>query len=62
MALPIFGEFMEQVFSDETIYLGRGKFEAPKESFTIELNCQKYDSLQNSQNNPDINEIQDELF
>tara|TARA_B100001063_G_scaffold65262_1_gene59222 strand:- start:373 stop:2652 length:2280 start_codon:yes stop_codon:yes gene_type:complete len=62
MALPIFGEFMEQVFSDETIYLGRGKFEAPKESFTIELNCQKYDSLQNSQNSPDINEIQDELF
>ena len=62
MALPIFGEFMEQVFSDETIYLGRGKFEAPKESFTIELNCQRYDSLKNSQNSPDINEIQDELF
>jgi penicillin-binding protein 1A len=62
MALPIFGDFMEQVFSDETIKLGRGEFSIPEESISIELDCQNYDSLQNSQNNPDFNEIQDELF
>ncbi len=62
MALPIFGDFMEQVFSDETIKLGRGEFSIPEGSISIELDCQNYDSLQNSQNNPDFNEIQDELF
>lgn len=62
MALPIFGEYMEQVFLDETIKLGRGEFKAPEESFSIELDCQKYDSLQNSQSNPNFSEIQDELF
>ena len=62
MALPIFGDFMEQVFSDETIKLGRGEFSIPEESISIELDCQNYDSLQSSQNNPDFNEIQDELF
>lgn len=62
MALPIFGEYMEQVFLDETIKLGRGEFKAAEESFSIELDCQKYDSLQNSQSNPNFSEIQDELF
>jgi len=62
MALPIFGQFMEQVFSDETIQLGRGDFLTPAGSISLELDCQEYDSLENSVGNPDFNEIQDELF
>lgn len=62
MALPIFGQFMEQVFSDETIQLGRGDFLTPAGSISLELDCQEYDSLENSVSNPDFNEIQDELF
>lgn len=61
MALPIFGSFMEQVYTNTSSELGRGNFTAPNEMQSLELDCENYDSM-TSVNNPALILNDDELF
>ena len=50
MALPIWAIYMQKVYNDKSINISTGQFERPEEQLSIELDCNKYDKLnQNKQ-------------
>ena len=42
MAMPIFGNFLKQVYSDSTSGIVPGKFEKPINPLPVEIDCKKY--------------------
>jgi len=41
MALPIWGIYMQKIYKDSSIHLGKETFERPN-SFNVELDCRRY--------------------
>jgi len=45
MALPIWAIYMNKLYSDSTINISQGNFEAPLKKLSIETDCWKYKNL-----------------
>jgi penicillin-binding protein 1A len=43
MALPVFGLYMQKVWSDSTIDISQGSFPRPEAKLQVELDCKEYD-------------------
>ena len=43
LALPIWGQFMKQVWNDKKLSISQGDFEKPAKPISVELDCSKYD-------------------
>lgn len=46
MAMPIWGDFMTQVYADSTLGITKGPFTQPRKRITIQLDCTQYDLLE----------------
>jgi len=46
MALPIWALYMKHVYADKSIDISTGPFEKPEGELGVELDCDKYDKLQ----------------
>ena len=42
MALPIFGYFMQGVYSDLSLHFPRGEFSRPSSPLSVELDCSRF--------------------
>lgn len=66
--MPIWEEFMREVYNDEELGIKKGPFKQPKRKLSIEIDCDKYkvlnqdelDSLGIDVNPIDVNE--DDIF
>lgn len=43
MAMPIWGNYMQKVTADKTIFKVQEQFEPPKQPLTVEMNCDNYE-------------------
>jgi penicillin-binding protein 1A len=55
MALPIWAIYMKKVYSDASLNISKGDFEAPLEPLSVEIECDKYERTKKTKN------IKDEL-
>jgi penicillin-binding protein 1A len=46
MALPIWAIYMKKVYSDASLNISKGDFEAPLEPLSVEIECDKYERIQ----------------
>lgn len=49
MALPIWGEYMNSLYSDSLIELNKARFEIPKNSNNITLDCSDETQIENEE-------------
>ena len=49
MALPIWGEYMNSVYSDSLIELSKSRFEIPENSNNITLDCSEKIQIENEE-------------
>lgn len=52
MALPVFAKYMQKVYADKSLKISQGDFEKPSKKIDIEMDCSKYNSdLENENEN-----------
>jgi len=51
MALPIWGLYMKRIYADPKLKLSTGDFERPANPLSVEIDCGKYEELQNNKDN-----------
>ncbi|KAF0199289.1 MAG: penicillin-binding protein 1A [Bacteroidetes bacterium] len=47
MALPIWALYMKKIYADSKIKISQGDFEMPSKPLSVEINCGKYEEIQN---------------
>ena len=51
MALPIWGYYMKKIYADQSLNYSKGEFDKPEKPLSVELDCSKYESPSNNNNN-----------
>lgn len=53
MALPIWGRYMQKVYADKSLGVKKDDFEPPSKELKVEIDCGKYEAMQNKDGNKD---------